>query len=110
MLASLPITTPWQHPDSYSALHLYVIRINPAQTSQSRLEIFEKLRKQGIGVNVHYIPVHTQPYYRNLGFKSGDFPQAENYYTEAISFPMFHTMTEAQQDSVVEALRKAVEI
>lgn len=108
MLASFPVITPWQHPDSYSALHLYVVRINSAHTSQSRRKIFESLQKQGIGVNVHYIPVHTQPYYKNLGFKSGDFPQAENYYTEAISLPMFHAMTETQQDSVVEAFRKAV--
>lgn len=108
MLAGLPVVTPWQHPDSYSGLHLYVIRLAPAQTGERRLRVFESLRSQGIGVNVHYIPVHTQPYYRNLGFEPGDFPQAERYYAEAISLPMFHGMTEAQQDAVVEALRKAV--
>jgi len=109
MLAGLPVVTPWQHPDSYSGLHLYVIRLDPAQTGKHRLQVFESLRSQGIGVNVHYIPVHTQPYYRNLGFEPGDFPQAERYYAEAISLPMFHGMTEAQQDAVVEALRKAVQ-
>lgn len=108
MLAGLPVVTPWQHPDSYSGLHLYVIRLNPAKTGKRQLSVFESLRSQGIGVNVHYIPVHTQPYYRNLGFQSGDFPQAESYYAEAISLPMFHSMTEAQQDSVVEALGRAV--
>lgn len=108
MLAGLPVITPWQHPDSYSGLHLYVIRVNPAQTGGRQLNVFENLRSQGIGVNVHYIPVHTQPYYRNLGFEPGDFPQAESYYAEAISLPMFHGMTEAQQDAVVEALYKAV--
>ena len=108
MLAGLPVVTPWQHPDSYSGLHLYVIRLAPAQTGERRLRVFESLRSQGIGVNVHYIPVHTQPYYRNLGFEAGDFHQAERYYAEAISLPMFHGMTEAQQDAVVEALRKAV--
>ncbi|MBE1427342.1 UDP-4-amino-4,6-dideoxy-N-acetyl-beta-L-altrosamine transaminase [Desulfomicrobium macestii] len=109
MLAELPVVTPWQHPDSYSGLHLYVIRLDPAQTGRRQLHVFESLRDQGIGVNVHYIPVHTQPFYRNLGFEPGDFPQAERYYAEAISLPMFHGMTEAQQDAVVEALRKAVQ-
>jgi UDP-4-amino-4,6-dideoxy-N-acetyl-beta-L-altrosamine transaminase len=109
MLAGLSVVTPWQHPDSYSGLHLYVIRLDPAQTGERRLQVFESLRSQGIGVNVHYIPVHTQPYYRNLGFEPGDFPQAERYYAEVISLPMFHGMTEAQQDAVVEALRKAVQ-
>ena len=109
MLAGLPVIIPWQHPDSYSALHLYVIRLDPAQTDAGHLQVFESMRNQGIGVNVHYIPVHTQPYYRNLGFEPGDFPQAESYYAEAISLPMFHGMTEAQQNAVVEALRKAVQ-
>lgn len=109
MLAELPVVTPWQHPDSYSGLHLYVIRLDPTQTDMRQLHVFESLHDQGIGVNVHYIPVHTQPYYRNLGFEPGDFPQAERYYAEAISLPMFHGMTEAQQDAVVEALRKAVQ-
>jgi UDP-4-amino-4,6-dideoxy-N-acetyl-beta-L-altrosamine transaminase len=108
-LTDFPVITPWQHPDSYSGLHLYVIRLNQSQADGHRLQVFESLRKQGIGVNIHYIPVHTHPYYRNLGFEPGDFPQAERYYAEAISLPMFHGMTEAQQDAVVEALRKAVE-
>ena len=109
MLVGLPVVTPWQHPDSYSGLHLYVIRLGPTQTNRRQRHVFESLRSQGISVNVHYIPVHTQPYYLNLGFEPGDFPQAERYYAEAISLPMFHGMTEAQQDAVVEALRKAVQ-
>ena len=109
MLLGLPVITPWQHPDLYSAFHLYVIRLDPAQTDARRLQVFESLRNQGIGVNVHYIPIHTQPYYRNLGFEYGDFPQAESYYSEAISLPMFHGISEAQQDAVVKALRKAVQ-
>lgn len=109
MLVGLPVVRPWQHPDSYSGLHLYVIRLDPIQTNRRQRHVFESLRSQGIGVNVHYIPVHTQPYYLNLGFEPGDFPQAERYYAEAISLPMFHRMTEAQQDAVVEALRKAVQ-
>lgn len=108
LLADLPITRPWQHPDSYSGLHLYVIRLQLERISKTHRQVFDSLREQGIGVNLHYIPVHTQPYYQQMGFKAGDFPEAERYYAEAISLPMFQTMTEAQQDKVTEALRAAL--
>jgi UDP-4-amino-4,6-dideoxy-N-acetyl-beta-L-altrosamine transaminase len=104
----LPVTPPWQHPDSYSGLHLYVIRIRPDTPGASHRQVFDALRDQGIGVNLHYIPVHTQPYYQQMGFKNGDFPQAEQYYREAISLPMYATLTDAQQDAVVAALHKAL--
>ena len=104
-LAGLPLTTPWQHPDSRSALHLYPIRLHDAAR---RREVFEALRAAGIGVNVHYIPVHTQPHYRRLGFRPGDFPEAERYYAGAISLPMFPTLTPAQQDEVVAALAEVL--
>ena len=107
-LAELPVTTPWQHPDSYSGRHLYVIRLQLDQIGVTHRQVFECLREQGIGVNLHYIPVHTQPYYRELGFKPGDFPAAETYYAEAISLPMYPTLTHAQQDEVVEVLKKVV--
>lgn len=106
LLAGLPITRPWQHPDSYSGLHLYVIRLQLNKTGRSHRQVFELLRGMGIGVNLHYIPVHTQPYYQGLGFKFGDFPEAERYYAEAISLPMFQTLSEEQQDAVVAAVRK----
>lgn len=109
LLAALPVTTPWQHPDSYSGLHLYVVRLKLEQIGRSHREVFESLREQGIGVNLHYIPVHTQPYYQRMGFKQGDFPEAERYYAEAISLPMFQTMTDAQQDDVVVALQRALQ-
>jgi dTDP-4-amino-4,6-dideoxygalactose transaminase len=70
--------------------------------------IFEELREQGIGVNLHYIPVHTQPYYQRLGHQTGDFPESERYYADAISLPMFQTLTEAQQDLVIAALKKVL--
>lgn len=108
LLASLPITIPWQHPDSYSGLHLYVIRLQLDKISSSHRAVFESLRQQGIGVNLHYIPVHTQPYYQKMGFNAGDYPEAEKYYTEAISLPMYPTMTEVQQDQVIAALRGAL--
>ena len=102
------MVTPYQHPDSYSGLHLYVIRLKLDQISRSHREVFEALRAQGILVNLHYIPVHTQPYYRRLGFKPGDFPESERYYAEAISLPMFSSLTEEQQDRVVVALKEAL--
>jgi len=109
LLAGLPVTTPWQHPDSYSGLHLYVIRLQLGKITKTHSQVFEALRERGIGVNLHYIPVHTQPYYQRMGFGVGDFPEAERYYAEAISLSMFQTMTEAQQDEVVAAVREALE-
>jgi len=104
LLADLPVVRPWQHPASYSGLHLYVIRLQLDQIGKTHRQVFEALRQQNIGVNLHYIPVHTQPYYQQMGFKAGDLPEAERYYAEAISLPMFQTMSEAQQDQVIAAL------
>lgn len=109
-LAGLPIVKPWQHPDSYSSLHLYVIRLKLDQIGKTHRQVFESLRAQGIGVNLHYIPVYTQPYYQKMGFKLGDFPEAERYYAEAISLPMYTTLNETQQNRVIEALQQAIEI
>jgi len=108
LLRDLPVTTPWQHPDGYSGLHLYVVRVSEARTGRPHRAVFEALRRDGIGVNLHYIPVHTQPYYQRMGFKAGQFPEAERYYAEAISLPMYATLTEAQQDEVVDALKRAI--
>jgi UDP-4-amino-4,6-dideoxy-N-acetyl-beta-L-altrosamine transaminase len=108
LLASLPVTTPWQHPDSYSGLHLYPIRLQLDNIRRSHIQVFESLIAQGIGVNLHYIPVHTQPYYERMGFKPQDFPQAQAYYREAISLPMYQTLTDAQQDKVLIALGQAL--
>ena len=104
LLADLPLVTPWQHPDVYSSFHLYIIQPDIDAVGKSHRQIFEELRAAQIGVNLHYIPIHTQPYYRNLGFADGDFPAAEDYYSRAISIPVFHGMTDAQQDRVVEVL------
>lgn len=108
LLADLPVTLPWQHPDSYSGLHLYVIRLQLDKTRLTHRQAFEALREQEIGVNLHYIPVHTQPYYEQMGFEENDFPQSIAYYREAISIPMFHGLTDQQQDEVVAVLRKAL--
>lgn len=108
LLADLPVTIPWQHPDTYSGLHLYVIRLQREKIGKTHRQVFESLREQGIGVNLHYIPVHTQPYYRQMGFRDGDFPEAERYYAETISLPMFPALSDAQQDQVVAAVKVAV--
>jgi UDP-4-amino-4,6-dideoxy-N-acetyl-beta-L-altrosamine transaminase len=109
LLADLPITLPWQHPDSYSGLHLYVVRLKLDKITQTHREVFEALREQGIGVNLHYIPVHTQPHYQRMGFKPADFPESQNYYAQAISLPMYQTLTEEQQDRVVAVLKAVLQ-
>jgi len=109
LLATLPVITPWQHPDSYSGLHLYVIRLQLSKLSRRHREVFDSLREKGIGVNLHYIPVHTQPYYQRMGFELGDFPEAERYYNEAISLPLFPTMTDSDQDDVVSAVQRSLD-
>lgn len=108
MLASLPAVIPQQGADGYSGLHLYVIRVASGSSKRSHREIFEILRAKGIGVNLHYIPVYLQPYYMNLGFPFGYCPQAEAYYAEAISIPMYTGLTIALQQQVVNALRDAL--
>jgi dTDP-4-amino-4,6-dideoxygalactose transaminase len=108
LLQSLPVTTPWQHEDSYSGLHLYVIRLQLQKIDKSHCEVFDLLREHGIGVNLHYIPIHTQPYYQRMGFKKGYFPQAERYYAEAISLPMYQTLSDEQQDQVVSVLQNVL--
>lgn len=104
LLADLPVILPWQHPDSYSGLHLYVIRMQLDKISQTHRQVFESLRAKGIGVNLHYIPVHIQPYYQRMGFKAGDYPEAEGYYAEAISLPMYAGLSESDQDAVLTVL------
>lgn len=110
LLEDLPVTIPWQHPDSYSGLHLYVIRLQLDAITKTHRQVFESLRQQGIGVNLHYIPVHTQPYYQKMGFEPQDFPRAIQYYREAISLPMFQGLTDEQQDDVVQALEIALDV
>lgn len=108
ILKDLPIILPYQIPESYSGLHLYVIRLKLGELKVSRKQVFEALRAKGIGVNVHYIPVHTQPYYQNLGFKLGDFPVAEAYYDSAISLPMYPDLTDTQIQYVYESLKEVL--
>lgn len=107
-LRCLPVHLPHQHPDTYSAFHLYVIRLRLDMLRKTRRQVFEELRAKGILVNLHYIPVHTQPYYQRLGFKDGDFPAAESYYREAISLPLYASLSDEDQDRVVSALHEVL--
>jgi UDP-4-amino-4,6-dideoxy-N-acetyl-beta-L-altrosamine transaminase len=104
-LSSLALSIPWRHPNGYSSFHLYVVRL----AEGLRRQVFEAMRTRGIGVNVHYIPVHTQPYYQAMGFAVGDFPQAERYYAEAISLPLYPSLSETDQDRVIFSLREALQ-
>lgn len=106
LLVDLPVVTPWEHPDCKSAFHLYVIRLKLDRIKKTHRQVFEELRQGGIMVNLHYIPVHTQPYYKKMGFKRGDFPEAERYYQEAISLPLYFGLSDAEQDYVVNKLRE----
>ena len=107
-LADLPLILPYQHRDADSSWHLYVIQIKQKECKNSRRQVFDALRSCDIGVNVHYIPVHTQPYYQKLGFKQGDFPQAEQYYQSVITIPLHYALTEQEQDYVIECLHKYI--
>ena len=108
LLADQPVITPWQHADSYSGLHLYVIRLKLDEIGGTHRQVFEALRAANIGVNLHYIPVHLQPYYQNLGFKAGYCPEGERYYAEAISLPMYPGLNDEQQEQVISTLREAL--
>jgi len=106
-LSSLLLMLPYSDVSRYSSCHLYIVRIKNKKKLYS--EIFELLTNFGIGVNKHYIPIHTQPFYKNFGFKSGDFPESESYYREAISLPIFPDLTKKEQESVISAVSKALE-
>jgi UDP-4-amino-4,6-dideoxy-N-acetyl-beta-L-altrosamine transaminase len=103
-LDRLPLVRPWQHPNGSSSWHLYVIRLPSNTNKKTHRECFAGLRDAGIGVNLHYIPVYRQPYYQKLGFPFGICPEADQYYQNAITLPLFPTMTERQQDQVIASL------
>ncbi|MBW0434103.1 UDP-4-amino-4,6-dideoxy-N-acetyl-beta-L-altrosamine transaminase [Leptospira yasudae] len=104
LLSDKPVTLPWQHPDSYSAFHLYVVLLDLEKLKNSQTQIFERFRNAGILVNLHYIPIYRQPYYQKMGFKREDFPNMEKYYSMAISLPIYPTLTDVQQVEVVNTL------
>lgn len=105
LLADLPLRTPKQSPDTNSSWHIYVVRLDKTRVKKSKTQIFEEMKEKGVTLNLHYIPVHTQPYYEELGFKKGDFPVSEAYYEEAFTLPLYYALTDEQQDKIVESLR-----
>jgi UDP-4-amino-4,6-dideoxy-N-acetyl-beta-L-altrosamine transaminase len=105
LLLGLPVVTPWQHPDSFSSFHLYVIRLKLDGIALSQRQVYESLHAAGIFVNLHYIPVYRHPYYEQFGFKTGYCPEAEVYYAEALSLPMYAALTNEQQNHVVQTLK-----
>lgn len=108
LLANMPIVAPWQHPDSISSFHLYLIRLKLGEIGKTNRQVYGAMHAAGILVNLHFIPVYLQPYYEKLGFRKGHCTEAERYYSEAISIPMYPGLTETQQDSVVTALGRAM--
>ena len=107
-LSGMPVSCPWQHPDGSSAWHLYVVRLKLDKIKRTHLEVFEEMRAAGVGVNLHYIPVYLHPYYQSFGFRPGYCPEAENYYSEAISLPLFPGLSLKEQDHVVATLQSAL--
>jgi len=105
-LQHFPLTLPARRADAYSAFHLYVVRLRLDAIDKTHRQVFEELRQRHIGVNLHYIPVYSHPYYQRLGFTAGDFPGAERYYAEAVTLPLYSAMSEAQQDQVMDAVRE----
>ena len=107
-LKRLPVLTPIKHKDTHSSIHLYIIRLKLEKISISHKQVFERLRDNDIGVNLHYIPIHLQPFYNSLGFNIGDFPEAEKYYSEAISLPIYTTLSLSDQDKVIDTLTSVI--
>ena len=104
-LNGLPIRTPYCLPEANPAWHLYIVRLDLDHVKKSKQEIFAGMKEHGVMLNLHYIPVHLQPYYRDLGFGDGDFPVSEQYYREALTLPLYYDLTDAQQDAIIAALR-----
>jgi len=107
-LNSLPITTPHQASGTYSSYHLYPIRVSEAECGKTQRQVYDVLWQNGVAANLHYIPVHRQPYYEKLGFKVGDFSEAEQFHREVISLPMYPTLSMSQQNSVIESLKRVL--
>jgi dTDP-4-amino-4,6-dideoxygalactose transaminase len=107
-LANLPVILPWQHDDARSSYHLYPIRIRQADCGKTQRQIYEAFLEARVGVNIHYIPVHRQPYYEALGFAAGYCPESEAFHLEAISLPIFPRLTESEQDYVIDVLKTAL--
>jgi UDP-4-amino-4,6-dideoxy-N-acetyl-beta-L-altrosamine transaminase len=108
LLSDFWLKTPWQAPEVFSAFHLYVVRIKRDEVDIRQKDVFERLRNFGILVNLHYIPIYRHPFFAAMGFDRNEFPESEAYYAEAISLPIFPTLTELQQTEVIERIRSPI--
>jgi dTDP-4-amino-4,6-dideoxygalactose transaminase len=107
-LSSLPLQIPWQHQDSFSSYHLYIIRLKLDQINKTHPQIHDELCDLGVLVNLHYIPVYRQPFYEQMGFQKGYCPESEAYHQEALSIPMYPTLTDIEQQMVIKTLKKVI--
>ena len=110
LLSDLPVVTPWRASECRSSFHLYVIKLMTDEITKPHRQVFEDFHAGGVRVNLHYIPVYLQPFYAALGFRPGLCPEAERYYSEAISLPMYPDLTRAQQDAVIRVLSESIGI
>lgn len=99
---------PYQDESTVSSWHLYIVRVDFSKINKNKKQIFAEMKDKGVCLNLHYIPVHTQPYYENLGFKKGDFPVSEKYYEEAFTLPLYYSLTNEQQDYVIKSLKEVL--
>lgn len=108
LLKDLPVKLPYQNPETNSSWHLYLVRVDFSKVNKAKTQMFAEMKEKGICLNLHYIPIHTQPYYQNLGFKNGDFPVSEKYYEEVFTLPLYYSLTDEQQDYIVNALKEVL--
>lgn len=109
LLKDLPLKVPYQNTDTDSSWHLYIVRVDFNKVKKTKKQIFAEMKVKGVCLNLHYIPVHTQPYYQNLGFKHGDFPVSEKYYEEAFTLPLYYSLTDEQQEYIVNSLKEVLQ-
>lgn len=109
LLKDLPVKLPYQNPETNSSWHLYLVRVDFSKVNKTKKQIFAEMKEKGVCLNLHYIPVHTQPYYQKLGFKNGDFPVSEKYYEEVFTLPLYYSLTDEQQDYIVNALKEVLQ-
>ena len=108
LLRNLPIVTPYVMEGAKPSWHIYVVQMDFSRARKTKQQVFEEMKEQGIGLNLHYIPVHRQPYYEKLGFRQGDFPQSEKYYEEAFTLPLYYDLTNDEQDEIIRAFRSVL--
>ena len=108
LLKDLPLTTPYVSSDTVSSWHIYIVRVDFNRVKKTKQKIFDAMKKKGVALNLHYIPVHTQPYYVRLGTKANDCPEAMRYYAEAFTLPLYVELSDDEQCEVVKALKECL--